>query len=734
MAKREKSMTTTDKTIQRLRSEIIDLKNQIIQLKKSEKSCMTKQKELEKSAKKLELLLKTTPVRIINLDVKGNILYINHTRANRKVRDVLGKNVYDLLSPVEQKKLKQILKRVVKTGRKYRYEPYYIHPDGRKLWYENYVAPVKREGEVVEFIITSADTTDQKNAEIALQKTLEELKRSEQKRLLFLKTAPERIINIDLKGKILYINRTEMLKAKDMIGTDIIRYFTPEEGQRLRRIIDSVIQTGSKKSYEIYFISPDKRKIFFDSTAYPIKKKGKVVEILIIATDITEQKRAETALKESEEKFRSLAEQSPNMIFIIAKDRIVYVNKKYEELMGRSKEDYYSTHYDMFKKLSPESLKLAKKNFQIHLRGKEIPPYEYSFFTQNGDKIEAIVTTKVIQYGGETATLGVITDITERKKAERELQKAHDVLEQRVKERTNELTKANMLMRQEIEERSRVEKALRESEEKLRSILDSSPDAITVTDPEATIIDCNQTTLDMLGYGSKEELLGKCAFDLILKKDQKRALQNLERTLEQGFVKNIEYTHVRKEGTEFSAEMSASVVHDASGKLAGFVAITKDISVRKIAEAALKKSESELRKQKLALEKKNIALREIIAQIEIEKRKIEEDINSNVELVLSPILDKLRAKECNNDYINLIHHHLKGLTSSFGSKITARDINLTPREMEICNMIKGGITTKDISKLLNISSQTVERHRKNIRHKLGIANKRINLTAYLRKM
>jgi len=238
----------------------------------------------------------------------------------------------------------------------------------------------------------------------------------------------------------------------------------------------------------------------------------------------------------------------------------------------------------------------------------------------------------------------------------------------------------------------------------------------------------------MLDYESKDELLGKSAFDLIIEKDQDRALKNLERTMEAGIVKNIEYMHVKKDGIEFPAEMSASIVQDASGKLAGFVAITKDISVRKKAEEALIMSEAELRKQKLALEDKNIALREIIAQIEIEKRKIREDIDTNVEVVLAPILDTLRSNEANHIYVNLLQHHLNGLTSSFGNKISDKNVNLTPREIEICNMIKGAMTSKDISKMLNISCQTVERHRKNIRHKLGIVNRRVNLTSYLRKM
>lgn len=566
------------------------------------------------------------------------------------------------------------------------------------------------------------------------RKTHKELENSDAKLRLLFKTAPERIINTDLKGRILYMNYASTRNVKDIIGKHINQFIIPEERKKIKQIMDSVTQSGKKKSYEAHFIDPDGKKLFFDCTASPIKKDGQVSEILIIAANITEQKEAEAALKESEAKFRTLAEQSPNMIFIIAGDRIVYINKKCEEVMGFTKEDYYSGKVNLFQSIAPDSFEKAKKSYEKHLTGQEIPSYEYSLRTKNGDRIEAIITSRQIQYGGETATLGVITDITERKRAESALRKDHDVLEQRVKERTNELMAANLRMKQEIEERKQAERTLEERERMQRIILDSSPDAITMTDGSGTIMECNQSCIDMLGYDSKEELMGKSAFDLIVKKEQSLALKNLQQTLAKGAVKNIEYTHVKKDRTEFPCEMSASVVHDASGKAAGFVAVTKDISARKRAEQALKKSEAELRKQKLALEEKNIALREIIAQIEIEKRKIEEDVIINVELVFSPILDRLKEKQCDFEYINLLQHHLKSLTSSFGSKIMDKTLNLTPREIEICNMIKGGMTSKDISKLLNISPQTVERHRKNIRHKLGIANRRVNLTRYLRQL
>ena len=306
---------------------------------------------------------------------------------------------------------------------------------------------------------------------------------------------------------------------------------------------------------------------------------------------------------------------------------------------------------------------------------------------------------------------GSFVDNTRRKKIEEDLKKAHDGLERKVEKRTAERTKAM---------------------EELRSVFDSSPDSITVTDADAIIIDCNQATLDNLGYADKEELVGKSALVTIVKKDHKRAIENLGIAVEKGSVHNIEYKIVRKDGQTFPANISAGVIKDAAGNMTGFVAIAQNITLRKEAEHAIKESETKLKEQKLALEQKNIALREIIAQIEIEKRKIKDDIAANASTVLSPILKKLKTDKSTEKYIDLLRHHVEDLTSSLGGKLRDVGTKLTAREVEICNMIKGGLANKDISHLLSISNQTVEEHRKNIRKKLDLTNKGINLISYLR--
>jgi PAS domain S-box-containing protein len=139
-----------------------------------------------------------------------------------------------------------------------------------------------------------------------------------------------------------------------------------------------------------------------------------------------ETKRAADALRESEEKFRSIAECSPNMIFINRKGRVVYANKKCVEIIGYKKKEFYSPDFDFINLIAKESQSLIKKNYSKHQKGEDVLPYEYTLLTKKGDRIEAIITTKLIDYEGEKAILGIITDITERKRMERELEESEE--------------------------------------------------------------------------------------------------------------------------------------------------------------------------------------------------------------------------------------------------------------------------------------------------------------------
>ncbi len=138
--------------------------------------------------------------------------------------------------------------------------------------------------------------------------------------------------------------------------------------------------------------------------------------------------------------------------------------------------------------------------------------------------------------------------------------------------------------------------------------------------------------------------------------------------------------------------------------------------------------------QKNVLDQKDLAIREVLRQIDRGKEEIKNNVVANVENLLMPIIQKLELKGESYYYLQLLRNNLRELTTSFGAKLSDQKSNLTPKEIEICNMIRNGLTNKEISTILNVSSRTTEKHRANIRKKLGIINKDFNLFSFLRAL
>jgi PAS domain S-box-containing protein len=105
------------------------------------------------------------------------------------------------------------------------------------------------------------------------------------------------------------------------------------------------------------------------------------------------------------------------MIFINKGGRVVYVNRKCEEIMGYARGEFYAPDFDFMKLIVPEYIPMIRQNFAKHTRGEEVEPYEYALLTKEKKIINSIINTKLIRYEGENSILGIVTDITEHKKA-----------------------------------------------------------------------------------------------------------------------------------------------------------------------------------------------------------------------------------------------------------------------------------------------------------------------------
>lgn len=161
------------------------------------------------------------------------------------------------------------------------------------------------------------------------------------------------------------------------------------------------------------------------------------------------------------------------------------------------------------------------------------------------------------------------------------------------------------------------------------------------------------------------------------------------------------------------------------------------VIARKEAELSLRTVVGQLQEKSFQLENKNIALKELLFQIQNERESTLNTLRHKIEGSVLPALHKiLHTRTADNEiceYARLAYYSLEEITSSFFRKDPSAAARLSPREMEVCGFIKRGLTTKEISSLLGLSIQTVEKHRYNIRRKMGIGNEKINLSVYLRE-
>jgi PAS domain S-box-containing protein/putative nucleotidyltransferase with HDIG domain len=143
----------------------------------------------------------------------------------------------------------------------------------------------------------------------------------------------------------------------------------------------------------------------------------------------------------------------------------------------------------------------------------------------------------------------------------------------------------------DVTERGHAEQALRESEERYRTLVETSPDAIVVTDLQGTITAVSNRALDLYGCNDAEVLLGTNAFDFIVPRDRPRAMQNMQKVLKEGYMKAAEYVLHKRDGTTYCAELNVSLIRDARGQPKSFIATMRDITLRKRAHEALRRSE-----------------------------------------------------------------------------------------------------------------------------------------------
>jgi len=319
------------------------------------------------------------------------------------------------------------------------------------------------------------------------------------------------------------------------------------------------------------------------------------------------------------------------------------------------------------------------------------------------------------------------------RESQRSLKRSHEELERRVSERTTELSRANEELKAEIANRTRAEEALLESEERFKIMFEFAPDAYYLHDLEGAFINGNRVAEELIGY-TREELIGKSFLKvkLLPPKQILKAEATLAKNREGKPTGPDEFTILRKDGTKVSAEIRTFPTTIKGQTLV--LGIARDITLRKQTEQALKRREKELETKTRDLEEVNAALRVLLKQRGEDKTELEEKVLSNVAQVIEPYVEKLKKSELDErqkDYLNVLESNLRDIISPFSRAVSSRYLNLTPAELKVATLVKQGKTTKEIAELLNLSRETIGFHRRNIREKIGIKSKKVNLRTHL---
>ena len=263
--------------------------------------------------------------------------------------------------------------------------------------------------------------------------------------------------------------------------------------------------------------------------------------------------------------------------------------------------------------------------------------------------------------------------------------------------------------------RQEAEQALRHYEE----LYHTTPVGYLTLDQKGMIRAVNGAGLQLFGAEQKS-LLGKPIRLWVEKDSQDNFNQLYEYVSSTGQRKVCELKLLRKDGSFFHAALECRALPDIEESATCFLIFVNDITERIAAEIKLREIQT--------------ALKVLLKQREEDRMEMEKNVLSNIRKLVMPYLEKFKQTHLREDqaqYIQLIQTNIENVISPFLQSLSVRYDGFTPREIEIANMVKDGRTTKDIASLLYISTRSVEFNKDNIRRKMGLINKKINLQSYL---
>jgi len=514
------------------------------------------QEKIKESEEKYRLLSENAQDLITVIDNHLKIDYIN-AKAHKRLmgyssEDLIGKKALDLIHPEDRELVIKAL-----NERYSSIEARIRKKNGGYVWMDTSAEYYKNQEGKNYFLTISRDISERKEA---AQKLIESKKKYKE----LANSLPEVIFDIDLNFKLVYTNAIASkvfgYSHEDFKkGLNAFHFILEEDRDEVisnlslifrGKTIDPLIMQLRKKDGTIFYGSIN---------ATPIHEGTKIIGMRSIIHDVTEMVKAEERIKESEEQFRTISEQSLMGISIIQEERIKYVNKTLAHLLGYSVEEMVNWGQgEFFKTIHPEDKrKIIELATKIENQDNaNLQYYEARGIHRNGSTIWLEIYNKHIKFQNKPAFLVSYIDVTEKKKAKEEL---------------------------------------RQSEEKYRFLFEKSPVSILLMDTKGKIEDCNPALEKLIKY-KKSELIGNKfgSLSFILPKYLPHLFKRLKQISDGETIPSIEIQLVKKDGSLVWVNYESSLVK--VGDKTYIMVMGHDISDTKEIEIKLKEL-NEMRKE-----------------------------------------------------------------------------------------------------------------------------------------
>lgn len=527
------------------------------------------------------------------------------------------------------------------------------------------------------------------------------VEKSLQDRLHLLSMAVEQtsegIAVVNLEGELLYSNPAfaEMhgYTPDELLGKHLSIFHSKEQMDAVESALHQLKSTG-KFEGEIWHSRRD-GSVFLTYMLNTVlhDSKGSPVGILGTLRDITEQKRAEEGLRKSTQRLLK-AERVARMGFLDwnLKTDQVYMSDGIFRLFGLEPGEKLTAPELTKKVVHPDDLDFVREKLEAAVQGSGQLGFDHRIVRPDGEVLWVYAFAELVKDrdGNPESLLGTTVDITMRKRTEEKLQLLSQITEQ-------------------------------------------VTDSVLTTGLDFTITYANRAFSRLYGY-TMNEVIGRSPDSLNAEPMAAEIQSEIYLTMSAGQVWTRELMNRRKDGTTFPCDMIVFPLFDEEGVVFAYAGSQRDITERKYDEDKLRKTTKELQIKQKELMDKNTALTEILDHIEEQRQDYRHRICRELEQTLLPVLQRARhgSRPLSGKSLEALEESVKALLNRDIDVFKDYLAKLTPRELEICNLLKQGKSSKEIAADLNMALVTVNTHRQRIRKKLGIDNKRINLSTWLR--